>query len=130
VQVGAADCAGSKPDNRVGGILNLRLGDVVDANVANTMKYNCLHETSVRKSETTSAPWTELLEQLTGKGKPAGFGARVLILGPSLESSEIHSTQGFELAGRLRQRTPERQLAQNSQAERLHCFELVEAAIG
>jgi hypothetical protein len=55
------------------------------------VKNDCLHETSLRKSETTSAPWTGLLEQLADKGKSAGFGARVLILGPSLEPREIQS---------------------------------------
>jgi hypothetical protein len=43
VEVGAADRRGGDPDDRVGGFLDLRILDLVDADVAGAVPDSCLH---------------------------------------------------------------------------------------
>ena len=47
VQVGAADGAGGEPDDRVGRLLDLRLGDVVEADVPDPVEDDGLHSPEV-----------------------------------------------------------------------------------
>jgi hypothetical protein len=43
VEIGAADRARGNADDRVGFVLNARLFDVVEANVADAVKHDSLH---------------------------------------------------------------------------------------
>jgi hypothetical protein len=38
VQVGAAQCRGGQPDDGIGRFLKLRLGNVIDANITDSVK--------------------------------------------------------------------------------------------
>src|SRR5699024_10250759 len=46
VQIGSADCSGGYPNNGIGGILNLWIGDFFDGDVASALPGDCSHECS------------------------------------------------------------------------------------
>jgi hypothetical protein len=72
VQVGAADCRGGQPDDRVGRLFDLRIRDILNADIADPAPNHCLHVEPPKQSRPGQPIWclTKALSYCSKKNFP------------------------------------------------------------